>query len=110
MIHTYIKKLEEIWPNIAGATLLTIMKARNQNADPNYPLKMNAKNIYNEIRDTILSIAKAERRKAEIKVKTLEYAFSTLPKKTHALSPNGKRTGERSLNTPAQICNSFSKT
>ena len=28
--------------------------------------------VDNEIRDTILSIAKAERRKAEIKVKTLE--------------------------------------
>jgi hypothetical protein len=39
------------------------MKARNQNADPNYPLKMNAEHIYNEIRNTILAIAKAERKK-----------------------------------------------
>ena len=79
---TCIKKLKEIWPNIAGATLFTIMKARNQNADPNYPLKMNAENIYNEIRNTILSIAKAERKKAEIKVflKTLEIRFQYTPK------------------------------
>ena len=59
----------------AGATLLTIMKARNQNADPNYPLKMNAEHIYNEIRNTILAIAKAERKKAELKVKTLEIRY-----------------------------------
>ena len=77
---TCIKKLKEIWPNIAGATLLTIMKARNQNADPNYPLKMNAEHIYNEIRNTILAIAKAERKKAEIKVKTLEIRYQYTPK------------------------------
>ena len=64
---TCIKKLKEIWPNIAGATLFTIMKARNQNADPNYPLKMNAEDIYNEIRNTIVSIAKAERKKQRSK-------------------------------------------
>ena len=56
------------------------MKARNQNADPNYPLKMNAGDIYNEIRETILSIAKAERKKAEIKVKTLEIRYQYTPK------------------------------
>ena len=56
------------------------MKARNQNADPNYPLKMNAEDIYNEIRNTILSIAKAERKKAEIKVKTLEIRYQYTPK------------------------------
>jgi hypothetical protein len=75
-----LKKLKEIWPNIAGATLFNIMKARNQNADPNYPLKINAEDIYNEIRDTILSIAKAERKKAEIKIKTLEIRFQYTPK------------------------------
>ena len=56
------------------------MKARNQNADPNYPLKMNAEDIYNEIRETILSIAKADRKKAEIKVKTLEIRYQYTPK------------------------------
>ena len=54
----------------------TCMKARNQNADPNYHLKMNAEEIYNEIKDTILSIAKAERKKAENKIKTLESIIS----------------------------------
>ena len=56
------------------------MKARNQNADPNYPLKMNAGDIYNEIRETILSIAKADIKKAEIKVKTLEIRYQYTPK------------------------------
>ena len=41
---------------------------------------MNAEDIYNEIRDTILSIAKAERKKAEIKVKTLEIRYQYTPK------------------------------
>ena len=40
-----------------------------------YPLKMNAEDIYNEIRETILSIAKTDRKKAEIKVKTLEIRY-----------------------------------
>ena len=45
-----------------------------------YPLKMNAEDIYNEIRETILSIAKADRKKAEIKVKTLEIRYQYTPK------------------------------
>ena len=77
---TCIKNLKTIWPNIAGTTVFTIMKARNQNADPTYPLKMNAEDIYNEIRETILSIAKADRKKAEIKVKTLEIRYQYTPK------------------------------
>ena len=56
------------------------MKARNQNADPNYHLKMNAEEIYNEIKDTVLSIAKAERKKAENKIKTLEIRYQYTPK------------------------------
>ena len=56
------------------------MKARNQNADPSYPLKMDAGDIYNEIREVILSIAKAERKKAEIKVNTLQIRYQYTPK------------------------------
>ena len=41
---------------------------------------MNTEDIYNEIRNTILSIAKAERKKAEIKVKTLEIRYQYSPK------------------------------
>ena len=36
--------------------------------------------IYNEIKDTILSIAKAERKKAENKIKTLEIRYQYTPK------------------------------
>ena len=36
--------------------------------------------IYNEIRENILSIAKADRKKAEIKVKTLEIRYQYTPK------------------------------
>ena len=86
------------------------MKARNQNADPNYPLKMNAEDIYNEIRETILSIAKADRKKAEIKVKTLEIRDTNAhQKKTHALLLNGRRTGAKSSNTTTEIWSLHSK-
>ena len=39
---------------------------------------MNAEEIYNEIKDTILSIAKAERKKAENKIKTLEIRYQSI--------------------------------
>ena len=74
------KSLSTIWPNIAGATLLAILKARNQNADPNYPPKVNAEEIYNEICNNILSIALAERKKADIRAKTLEIRYQYTPK------------------------------
>ena len=75
-----LKSLSTIWPNIAGATLLAILKARNQNADPNYPPKVNAEEIYNEICNNILSIALAERKKADIRAKTLEIRYQYTPK------------------------------
>ena len=55
------------------------MKARNLNADPNNPIRMNAEEIYNEIRNTILSIAKADRKKAEIKAKTIKIRYQYVP-------------------------------
>ena len=70
-----LKTLRQYGQTSQEQTVFTIMKARNQNADPNYPLKMNAEDIYNEIRETILSIAKADRKKAEIKVKTLKIRY-----------------------------------
>ena len=43
-------------------------------------MKMDAGDIYNEVREVILSIAKADRKKAEIKVKTLQMRYQYSPK------------------------------
>ena len=43
-------------------------------------MKMDAGDIYNEVREVILSIAKAERKKAEIKVNTLQIRYQYTPK------------------------------
>jgi hypothetical protein len=72
---TAVKKLSKIWPCIIGATLDKIMSARHQNANPDYPIQLDASNIFESIRNEIELYAKTARRKAEVKQNTLQIRY-----------------------------------
>ena len=65
-----------------------IMSARHQNANPDYPLELNATNIFENICNEIELYAKTDRRKAEVKQNTLQIRYQYTPNDEE--SPIGK--------------------
>ena len=55
------------------------MSARHQNANPDYPIQLEAPNIFESIRNEIELYAKTARRKAEVKQNTLQIRYQYTP-------------------------------